>query len=345
MDKNAIKKFAVWARTELIARVSLKGVEYGITEDNIVDAAADSVGGKVLTDAEKKQRQALIAEINDKGYKQVMEEVAYTWFNRFSALRFMEVNGYLPSHVRVFTDEENNFKPQIITEAIHLDLDGLDIEKVFELKEAEKTEELYKYLLIVQCNALNKILPGMFQKISDYTELLLPDNLLRDGSVIQQMVEMIPEDDWKDAVQIIGWLYQYYNSEKKDDVFAALKKNVKITKENIPAATQLFTPDWIVRYMVENSLGRLWLEGHPDAKNQLLPTEEEQSAYVAGNCDPEDTKWHYYLEEVEQEPEVQAQLAEIRKEYAALTPDQLKVIESKTQNLIQINDCPLRGVA
>ena len=276
MDKNAIKKFAVWARTELIARVSLKGVEYGITEGNIEDANVDSVGGKVLTVNEKKQRQALIAEINDKGYKQVMEEVAYTWFNRFSALRFMEVNGYLPSHVRVFTDEENNFKPQIITEAIHLDLDGLDMEKVYELKDAEKTEELYKYLLIVQCNALNKILPGMFQKIADYTELLLPDNLLREGSVIQQMIELIPEDDWKDAVQIIGWLYQYYNSEKKDDVFAALKKNVKITKENIPAATQLFTPDWIVRYMVENSLGRLWLEGHPDVKEQLLPTEEEQ---------------------------------------------------------------------
>ena len=327
MDKNAIKKFAVWARTELIARVSLKGVEYGITEDNIEDANADSVGGKVLTANEKKQRQALIAEINDKGYKQVMEEVAYTWFNRFSALRFMEVNGYLPSHVRVFTDEENNFKPQIITEAIHLDLDGLDMEKVYELKDAEKTEELYKYLLIVQCNALNAILPGMFQKIRDYTELLLPDNLLREASVIQQMIELIPEDDWKDAVQIIGWLYQYYNSEKKDDVFAALKKNVKITKENIPAATQLFTPDWIVRYMVENSLGRLWLEGHPDAKNQLLPTEEEQSAYVAGNRDLEDTKWHYYLEEAEQEPEVQAQLAEIRKEYASLTPDQLKVID------------------
>ena len=327
MDKNAIKKFAVWARTELIARVSLKGVEYGITEGNIEDANVDSVGGKVLTVNEKKQRQALIAEINDKGYKQVMEEVAYTWFNRFSALRFMEVNGYLPSHVRVFTDEENNFKPQIITEAIHLDLDGLDMEKVYELKDAEKTEELYKYLLIVQCNALNKILPGMFQKIADYTELLLPDNLLREGSVIQQMIELIPEDDWKDAVQIIGWLYQYYNSEKKDDVFAALKKNVKITKENIPAATQLFTPDWIVRYMVENSLGRLWLEGHPDVKEQLLPTEEEQSAYAAGNRDLEDTKWHYYLEEAEQEPEVQAQLSEIRKGYAALTPDQLKVID------------------
>ena len=333
MDKNAIKKFAVWARTDLLTRVSLKGVEYGITEEceqwteNSEQMKAESVNGKVLTDDEKKQRTACIIRIKDKGYKQVMEEIAYTWFNRFSALRFMEVNGYLPSHVRVFTDEENNFKPQIITEAIHLDLDGLDMEKVFALKEAENIEELYKYLLKVQCNALNKILPGMFQRLSDYTELLLPDNLLREGSVIQQMIELIPEDDWKDAVQIIGWLYQYYNSEKKDDVFAALKKNVKITKENIPAATQLFTPDWIVRYMVENSLGRLWLEGHPDVKSQLLPTEEEQSAYMKGNRDLEDTKWHYYLEEAEQEPEVQAQLAEIRKEYAALTPDQLKVID------------------
>ena len=304
MDKNAIKKFAVWARTELIARVSLKGVEYGITEDEIVDAAADSINGKVLTDAEKKQRQALIAEINDKGYKQVMEEVAYTWFNRFSALRFMEVNGYIPSHVRVFTDEENDFKPQIITEAIHLELDGLDMEKVYELKEAEKTEELYKYLLIVQCNALNKILPGMFQKIADYTELLLPDNLLRDGSVIQQMIELIPEDDWKDAVQIIGWLYQFYNIEPKA---AALSKDEKLIKEEIPAATELFTPDWIVHYMVENSLGRIWVEGHPN--NELK------------------AQWKYYLEEADQESEVQAQLAEICKEYATLTPEQLKVVD------------------
>ncbi|MGN0313197.1 MAG: BREX-1 system adenine-specific DNA-methyltransferase PglX [Fusicatenibacter sp.] len=327
MDKNAIKKYAVWARTELIARVSMKAEQYGIAEDNMVDASADSVNGKVLSADEKKQRQALIAQIKDKGYRQVMEEVAYTWFNRFSALRFMEVNGYLPSHVRVFTDEENRFKPQILAEAIHLELDGMDMEKVYALKDAEKTDELYRYLLIVQCNALNKILPGMFQRIADYTELLLPDNLLRQGSVIEQMISTIPESDWKDAVQIIGWLYQYYNSEKKDDVFAALKKNVKITKENIPAATQLFTPDWIVRYMVENSLGRLWLEGHPDTKDQLLPTAEEQAAYAAGNRDPEDTKWHYYLEEAEQEPEVQDKLAEIRKEYATLTPEQIKVID------------------
>lgn len=327
MNKNAIKKFATEARLELISRVSQRALKYGISDKEVGNPNDDSVGGHLLSSTEKKQRAALIAQIKEKGYEQVMEEVAYTWFNRFSALRFMEVNGYLPSHVRVFTDEENNFKPQIISEAIHLELDGLDMEKIYAYKEANDNDELYKYLLITQCNALNSVLPGMFQKIADYTELLFPDNLLREGSVAQQMIELIPEDDWKDAVQIIGWLYQYYNSEKKDDVFAALKKNVKITKENIPAATQLFTPDWIVRYMVENSLGRLWLEGHPDVKEQLLPTEEEQSAYVAGNRDPEDTKWHYYLEEAEQEPEVQAQLAEIRKEYTALTPDQLKVID------------------
>ena len=327
MDKNAIKKYAVWARRELISRVSQRAALYEITDNGFGDAATDSVLGRVMSAEEKHQRQALIAQIREKGYEQVMEEIAYTWFNRFIALRFMEVNGYLPSRVRVFTDDENNFKPQILTEAINMELDGLDMEKVYALKNANDDDALFKYMLIVQCNALSSILPGMFQRISDYTELLFPDNLLREGSVIEQMISMIPEEDWKDAVQIIGWLYQYYNSEKKNDVFAALKKNVKITKENIPAATQLFTPDWIVRYMVENSLGRLWLEGHPDVKNQLLPTEEEQSAYAAGNRDPEDTKWHYYLEEAEQEPEVQAQLAEIRKEYAALIPEQLKVID------------------
>lgn len=327
MDKNAIKKYAVWARKELISRVAQKAQQYGITETEMVDAGADSVNGRVLSAEEMQQRRALIARIEEKGYQQVMEEVAYTWFNRFSALRFMEVNGYLPSHVRVFTDENNAFKPQILAEALHLELDKLDKDKVYALKETEQTEELYKYLLIVQCNALNSILPGMFQTIADYTELLLPDNLLREGSVIEQMISQIPEDNWQDAVQIIGWLYQYYNSEKKDEVFAALKKNVKITKENIPAATQLFTPDWIVRYMVENSLGRMWVEGHPDTKTQLLPTPEEQAAYTAGNRDPEDTKWHYYLEEAQQEPQVQAQLSEISKQYADLTPEQIKVID------------------
>ena len=307
MDKNAIKRYAVWARRELIARVSQKAAFYGITEEEHGNPSDDNVNGKVLSREEKNQRRALIEKIETKGYQEVMEEVAYTWFNRFSALRFMEVNGYLPTHVRVFTDEENRFKPQILAEAIHLEMDGLDIDKVYEYKELEKNDELYKYLLITQCNALNAIQPGMFQKISDFTELLFPDNLLREGSVIEQMIALIPEEDWKDAVQIIGWLYQYYNSEKKDEVFAALKKNVKITKENIPAATQLFTPDWIVRYMVENSLGRLWVEGHPNDELK------------AG--------WKYYLEEAEQEPEVEEQLVEIRKEYAGLKPEDIKCID------------------
>ena len=307
MDKNSIKKFAVWARRELISRVSQRAYQYGITEDSIVPGDAASVNGVVLSADEIRQRKALIDQINAKDYQQVMEEVAYTWFNRFIALRFMEVNSYLPSRVRVFTDADNRFKPQILTEAIDLELDGLDIDRVFALKDANDDEALFKYLLITQCNALSAVLPGMFQRICDYTELLFPDNLLRDGSVVEQMIAMIPQEDWTDQVQIIGWLYQYYNSEKKDAVFAALKKNIKITKENIPAATQLFTPDWIVRYMVENSLGRLWVEGHPD--------EELKSG------------WKYYLEEAEQEPAVQKQLAEIRREYASMTPEDIKCID------------------
>ncbi|MDD2502613.1 MAG: BREX-1 system adenine-specific DNA-methyltransferase PglX [Clostridia bacterium] len=307
MDKNAIKKYAVWARRELISRVSQKALQYGISEKEIIDADADSVNGKLLTETEKEQRKALISQIEEKGFKQVMAEVAYTWFNRFSALRFMEVNGYLPTHVCVFTDEDNNFKPQIITEAIHLEMDGLNMDKVYEYKETDQTEELYKYLLITQCNALNKILPGMFQRIKDYTELLFPDNLLRKGSVIEQMITMIPEENWKDAVQIIGWLYQYYNSEPKDQVFANLKKNIKISKENIPAATQLFTPDWIARYMVENSLGRLWLEGHPNDELK------------AG--------WKYYLDEAEQETDVQVQLDKIREEYKSIKLEEIRCID------------------
>ena len=304
MDKNAIKKYAVWARRELISRVSQKALQYGITEDNIVPASATSVNGVVLSNEEIKQRKALIDRINEHGYQQVMEEVAYTWFNRFSALRFMEVNGYIPSHVRVFTDEENHFKPQILAEAINLELDGLDMEKVYALKDANDNDALFKYLVIVQCNALNPILPGMFQRISDYTELLFPDNLLREGSTIQQMIELIPEEDWKDAVQVIGWLYQFYNIEPKAEVFS---KEGRFTKEEVPAATQLFTPDWIVRYMVENSLGRLWVEGHP---NDELKSE-----------------WKYYLDEAEQEADVQAQLTTIRKEYASITPEQIKCID------------------
>lgn len=310
MDKNAIKKYAVWARRELIEKVSQKALQYGIEEGKELDPKLDSINGVLLSDVEKKQRQALIRKIKEDGYAQVMEEVAYTWFNRFIALRFMEVNGYLPSHVRVFTDEAGGFNPQIMSEALHLELKCIDKDKIYELKNNNKDDELFKYLLITQCNDLYDIFPKMFQKISDYTELLLPDYLLREGSVIEQMVnqkEGIPEADWQDQVQIIGWLYQYYNTEPKEKVFADLKKNVKISKETIPAATQLFTPDWIVHYMVENSLGRLWIEGHP---NDSLKSE-----------------WKYYLDEAVQEPDVQKQLEKIRKEYVGLKPEEIKCID------------------
>lgn len=263
MDKNSIKKYAVWARRELISRVNQKALQYGVSEKESIDAAADMVNGHLLSGNEKKQRQALVNRIKQIGYQQTMEEAAYTWFNRFSALRFMEVNGYLPTHVRVFTDEQNAFKPQILAEAIHMELDGLSMDKVYELKDANKTDELYKYLLITQCNALSAVLPGMFTRIEDYTELLFPDNLLREGSIIEQMISMIPEEDWKDAVQIIGWLYQYYNDEPKNKIINIYKGTVK--KEDIPAATQLFTTDWVVRYMVDNSLGRYWIERHPES--------------------------------------------------------------------------------
>ena len=307
MDKNAIKKYAIWARRELIDRVTKRAAVFGVSKDDLGDPNADSVNGHLLSDAEKRQRQALIRRIEEKGYEQVMEEVAYTWFNRFAALRFMEVNGYLPTHIRVFTDDEGRFRPQILSEAIHLDLDGLNKPKVYQLKDSNQEEELFKYLLIVQCNALNGILPGMFQKIEDYTELLLPDYLLREGSVIEQMVTLIPEDDWKDQVQIIGWLYQAYITEQNELVYNGDMSKDRITKELLPAATTIYTPDWPVQYMVQNSLGRLWLEGHPN--NELK------------------SEWKYYLDEAEQEPDVQAQLAEIRKQYAALKPEEILTID------------------
>ncbi len=307
MNKNAIQKFAIWARNELIAQVSQRAYQYGIDESGFGDASADTLNGRLLTAEEKSQRQELIKQIKEKSYKQVMEEVAYTWFNRFIALRFMEVNNYLPSHIRVFSDASGAFKPEILNDVLHLDLPGLDSGKVAEYIESNDTEALYRYLLLTQCNALNSALPVMFERMGGYTEMLLPNNILRQDSVLGHMVSDIPEEDWQDAVQIIGWLYQYYNTELKDDTFAQLKKNVKITKERIPAATQLFTPDWIVRYMVENSLGRLWLEGHPNAELH--------------------DGWKYYLDEAEQEPEVEAQLAKLREEYKTIKPEEIKVID------------------
>lgn len=255
MNKNAIKKYAVWARTELIDRVKQRAERFDVYPQSELDI--DSVSGVVLSDVEKDQRRAAILLMRDKGYDYVIEEVAYTWFNRFAALRYMEVNNYLPSRVRVFTDENGDFNPQIMTEAIHLDMEDLDMEKVYTLKDKDAKAELYKYLIITQCNALSTILPGLFQKISDYTELLFPDNLIREGSVAEQMVAMVPEECWTETVEVIGWLYQYYINEPKDELINA-KKQYK--NDDVPFVTQIFTSDWIVKYMVQNSLGRSWIE-------------------------------------------------------------------------------------
>lgn len=304
MNKGAIQKFAIWARNELIAQVSQRAYQYGIDESGFGDASADTLNGRLLTAEEKSQRQELIKQIKEKDYQQVMEEVAYTWFNRFIALRFMEVNNYLPSHIRVFSDASGAFKPEILNDVLHLDLPGLDSGKVAEYIESNDTEALYRYLLLTQCNALNSALPNMFERMGGYTEMLLPNNILRQDSVLGHMVSDIPEEDWQDAVQIIGWLYQFYNTELKAEVFG---KKEKITKNEIPAATQLFTPDWIVRYMVENSLGRLWLEGHPNAELH--------------------NGWKYYLDGAEQERSVEAQLAKLCEEYKTIKPEEIKVID------------------
>lgn len=291
MNKSAIQKFAIWARTELIAQVSQKAYQYGITEEGYGEADAVTVGGHALTSDEVKQRRELVAQIRQKGYTQVMEEVAYTWFNRFIALRFMEVNNYLPSHIRVFSDSNGAFKPEILSDALHLDLPGLDKDKVAAYIESNQTEDLYRYLLLTQCNALNEALPRMFEKMGGYTELLFPNNILKADSVLGCMVTDIPEEDWTDQVQIIGWLYQYYISEKHDQIINIYKGTVK--KEDIPAATQLFTTDWVVRYMVDNSLGRYWIERHPESKLReklaffVLPKSGEIS-YIDEPVKPQD---------------------------------------------------------
>lgn len=317
MDKSKIKSFAIWARRRLIESVSDKASKIGIFENEIKDVVAVQGGFKIVGSEEilplsKEHRDALVSQIKDKGFEQVMEEVAYTWFNRFMGLRYMEVNEYLPSGIRILSSEvEGKSEPDVLSKVSEiideLELNGEEMYSLLDSGKNEDREKAYRIILVKQCNELGKIIPQMFEKISDYTELLLPDNLLEDGSVIRRMVSDIEEEDWKKEVEIIGWMYQYYISEKKDEVFAGLKKNIKITKENIPAATQLFTPKWIVKYMVENSLGRLWLEGHPN---------EELKRH-----------WKYYLEEAEQEPEVQEELNKIREEHSKLTPEDIKVLD------------------
>ena len=329
MNKTAIKNFAIWARNKLIADVSYDARLIGITEDGIAEPLPQSFGDTQFFDigtAEPysisgeavRQRDKLIEVIQQKekdtdyktAYQYVIEEVAYTWFNRLIAIRFMEVNDYLPSHIRVLSSESGKLEPDLVTTPFDAELPFTAEEEaqIFQLKQDNKLDEVFRILFLKQCNALNEILPALFEKTKNYTELLLSLSVIDQDGVVYHLIHDIPEDDFNiehgGQVEIIGWLYQYYNTEPKAAAFA---KNGKITKEEIPAVTQLFTPDWIVRYMVENSLGRLWVEGHPD-------------------CDLKEN-WKYYLEEAQQEPEVQTKLSEIRKEYAALNPEDIKLID------------------
>ena len=329
MNKTAIKNFAIWARNKLIADVSYDARLIGITENGIAKPLPQSFGGTQFFDigtAEPysisgeavRQRDKLIEVIQQKekdtdyktAYQYVIEEVAYTWFNRLIAIRFMEVNDYLPSHIRVLSSESGKLEPDLVTTPFDAELPFTAEEEaqIFQLKQDNKLDEAFRILFLKQCNALNEILPALFEKTKNYTELLLSLSVIDQDGVVYHLIHDIPEDDFNiergGQVEIIGWLYQYYNTEPKAAAFA---KNSKITKEEIPAVTQLFTPDWIVRYMVENSLGRLWVEGHPE-------------------CGLKEN-WKYYLEEAQQEPEVQAKLAEIRKEYAALNPEDIKLID------------------
>ena len=329
MNKTAIKNFAIWARNKLIADICYRAGLMGITEKGIADPLPQStldaqfydigaaepylVAGEAI-----KQRRQLVSAIREKeadtdyatAYQYIMEEVAYTWFNRLIAVRFMEVNDYLPSHLRVLSSESGKVEPDLVTTPFDADLPFTAEEEaqIIQWKQDNKLDELFRFLFIKQCNALNEILPGLFEKTTDYTEVLLNLSVVDQEGVVYKLTHDIPEKDFNieqgGQVEIIGWLYQYYNTEPKAAAFA---KNGKITKEEIPAVTQLFTPDWIVRYMVENSLGRLWVEGHPDSDLRK--------------------NWKYYLDEAPQEPEVQAKLADIRKEYAALSPEDLTLID------------------
>ena len=326
MNKPQIKNFSVWARRKLIETVSYRMSLIGIFENRIAEALPQSTADLKFYDIgtgkpaevkgnDIKYRNELVNKIERDGYKNIVEEIAYTWFNRLIAIRFMEVNDYLPSRVRVLSslDSEKN-EPDIVTEAVSVaDENGFDIsaDEIYRLKDDNKADELFGKMFEFQCIQLYDCLPELFHNSENYMEMLLPVSYTDKDGIIYHLVHDIPEDDFnlekEGQVEIIGWLYQYYNTEPKDAVFAALKKNVKISRENIPAATQLFTPDWIVRYMVENSLGRLWLDGHSDCNAK--------------------SEWKYYLEEAEQEESVRAQLDEIRKEYRALNPEQIKFID------------------
>lgn len=305
MNKNTIKNFALNARITLINSIKKRASEYGITENSNFYHFIFTPQ-KQLSCTEIQHLNQLIENIQKYGYEKTIDEAAFIWFSRFISLRYMEVNGYLPLNVRIFSNNTGSFSPEILSEAMNIELNGLDHNHVSKLLDKQCDNELYTYLLITLCNALSNWLPDMFKQSDCWATLLLPDNILNSDSLIAHMVEDIPEDEWKEHVQIIGWLYQYYNSETKDKVFADLKKNIKISPENIPAATQLFTPEWIVRYMVENSLGRLWHESHDDFNT---------------------SGWKYYVKDAESEKNKKNNPEQIRQKNRNIQPEQIMFMD------------------
>ncbi len=328
MNKTAIRNFATWARVTLKEEMQQKAGRLGITPACIQKPLPSStsevlyfevgasnplaVEGKAITARKKIEKRLLQDKTIPYGtaYQALIEEMASTWFNRLAAIRYMEINDYFPDHMRILSSEvKDKVDPDLISRPFDSDLEFTTEEKaqILEWKDKNQNEALFTFLLGKRCRELAVWLPGLFAADDEISEAFLQFSYIDPNGVVYHLVHDIPEEDFQDQVQIIGWLYQYYNSEWKDEVFANLKKNIKVSKENIPAATQLFTPDWIVRYMVENSLGRLWLSGHPDASLQA--------------------KWKYYVPEAEQEPAVEAQLQEMNKEYARLKPEDLTLLD------------------
>ena len=355
MDKPAIKKFAVWARNKLIADTKYRAGLVGVTETAVAEPLPQSnetvqffdvglpqpyrIEGDAVT-----QRQRFVAELNKEtakqgsytvAYQTVVDKVAYTWFNRLIAVRYMEVNDLLPSRTRVLSSADGRAEPQIVTSPFDavLDYTPAEQQQIVTLKNDNKLDEAFRLLFLKQCAALGDCLPRLFEQVDDYMPLLLALSFTDKDGVVCHLVNDIPESDWQDAVQIVGWLYQYYNTEPKEQVFANLKKNIKISAENIPAATQLFTPDWIVRYMVENSLGRLYVDKRKtegifaDGRSCVEMTSEEIEEVRIENekIIAKEMGWQYYLPEAMQAPEVRAKLEEnANKDW---TPESLRCID------------------
>lgn len=263
MDDSAIKGYCTWARRELRDEVMRRCAIYDVSEEPQAPAGADAVAGRVLTDVEKRQRGELLRAVKADGLDRTVERAAYTWFNRIAAIRFMEVNDRLPSRTRLLSANDGSFRPQALQEPLSVDIEGLDRAEVARLVQEGDDEATFRCLFLAQCHELAECMPGVFERVGAATELLLPDGLLREGGVVERMVSGIPEEDWSEGVEIVGWMYQYYNQERKDEYFASKRK---ATADDIAPATQLFTPEWIVRYLVENSLGRLWMLNFPDSR-------------------------------------------------------------------------------